>query len=83
MAADTRTNPTGKPVWHRLGSVLVYDTDNKGAKLRDKKGNAYRKGSGFLEMPDGTTVKVFVTVKPSPRAGSEYVELSVIPKDSQ
>lgn len=70
-----------KKPWKDLGAVVCFDTDNKGVKRKDKKGNAYSAGVGVLTV-GAQTVKVYVRCSPGGRAGTTVVSMSTPPEDA-
>lgn len=64
--------------WHDLGSVVVWDTDNKGSRRKNKEGKAYHAGMGTITV-NGVNIKVYVKVSPSARSGGLNVSLSQPP----
>jgi len=71
MASDN------KGTWTDLGAVLVYETNGKNVKYKDKKGVDYRAGSGVLTL-HGAMFRVWITVRKGGRSGSEVVGISMV-----
>lgn len=66
-----------------MGNITVHDTDSKGAKRRDKNAKEWSGGAGVLSMPDGSLVKVFVSVRKGSRPGTTNVGISrIVDNDS-
>lgn len=67
-----------KKQWKDLGAVTCWDTDNKGAKRKDKNGKPFSSGAGVLTLA-GANVRVYVRIVPGGRPGSTVVSISMPP----
>jgi len=69
-----------KKPWTDLGAVTCHETNARGVKLKSKKGDDYKAGTGVLTV-NGQLIRVYVTVFKGGRSGEHRVTISTPPVD--